>query len=173
MKKYIFIIGLLISKILCFTAIGQPKVQKIGYVNSLDLLAAMPEKKLADAELDRYSNDLMSSFNKVSSQYAKKFEEYKQGIEKKTVSQNDLKSREEELRQIEKSLSELQQTMDEKIERKRKNLYQPILDKVNNAIQEVAKELGYTFIFDLNGSNILYADETGNLLIVLKKKLGL
>jgi outer membrane protein len=58
---------------------------------------------------------------------------------------------------------------------KRESLLSPILEEVRAAIQTVAKENSYTYIFD--GSPgvgvILYADETTNVTKQVKTKLGI
>ena len=66
--------------------------------------------------------------------------------------------------------------MENQIMEKRNTLLQPIFDKVNGAIKDVAKENGYNYIFDRNaqnGSTILYADETQDVTALVKSKLGL
>jgi outer membrane protein len=50
---------------------------------------------------------------------------------------------------------------------------QPILDKVNEAIQSVAKEQGFHYIFDANSGVILYADESTDVTNLVKAKLGI
>ena len=43
-----------------------------------------------------------------------------------------------------------------------------------NAIKEVGKENGFTYVFDLSAGGILYfADNTEDILPLVKKKLGL
>lgn len=53
-------------------------------------------------------------------------------------------------------------------------LLQPIMDKAHKAIQDVAKENSFTYIFDMNSGAILYASETSeDILPLVKKKLGI
>ena len=49
----------------------------------------------------------------------------------------------------------------------------PIMDKITAAIEEVAKENGYTYIFDGSVGFVLYADETTDVSDLVKGKLGL
>jgi outer membrane protein len=62
---------------------------------------------------------------------------------------------------------------EEKVAKKRQALYQPIVEKINTAIKELAKEQGYTYIFDSSAGVLLFAEESDNLIEPLKKKLGI
>ncbi|NJK84533.1 MAG: OmpH family outer membrane protein [Saprospiraceae bacterium] len=75
-----------------------------------------------------------------------------------------LKTKEEELRKFE---ADSQQ----KLAAKQQELVQPILDKVNKAIQDVAKENGYQFIFD--EAVLLYRDPTLDIGKLVRAKLGI
>ena len=57
--------------------------------------------------------------------------------------------------------------------KKREELYQPILDKVNNTIKKYGEDNGYTMIFDTSVGGILHGTESDNLLAALKTKLGI
>jgi outer membrane protein len=49
----------------------------------------------------------------------------------------------------------------------------PITEKADVAIQAVAKEKGYSYIFDANAGGIIYALPTDNILQDVKNKLGI
>ncbi len=56
----------------------------------------------------------------------------------------------------------------------RDELLHPIYEKATNAIKEVGKENGFTYIFDLNSGGVVYVAETSeDVLPLVKKKLGL
>jgi outer membrane protein len=48
---------------------------------------------------------------------------------------------------------------------------QPIMDKARKAIEAVGKENGYQYIYDAAG--LLYAQDSDNVLPLVKAKLGL
>ena len=56
---------------------------------------------------------------------------------------------------------------------KEKELLEPILQKARKAIEDVASEGNYTYIFDKSVGSILYAKESENILEKVKKKLKL
>ena len=49
----------------------------------------------------------------------------------------------------------------------------PIIEKARKAIQQVAEEGNYVYIFDAKDGNIIHADESQNILPLVKAKLGL
>ena len=81
--------------------------------------------------------------------------------------------RQKELQDLEARIREYQQSAQEKIGKKKEELYKPILEKADKAIKEVAKEKGYDYVFDASGGALLYAKEGDNLLPMVKAKLGI
>jgi outer membrane protein len=173
MKKMIFTLAAVVLAACAMPAMAQMKVQKLGYVNSMELLDAMPEKKPADAELEKYGNDLYTNLEKMYNEYQKKVAEFQKGMQDRTLSEIDQEFKANEIQSLEKRISDFQDQAEEKVAKKRQALYSPIIDKINKAIQEVAKQDGYTYIFDLSAGMILYADESENLIETLKKKLNI
>jgi outer membrane protein len=57
------------------------------------------------------------------------------------------------------------------IQTKRQNALQPIYDKLNNAIEQVAKENGYSMIFDK--AVLLYSEDKDDVSALVRAKLGL
>src|SRR5690606_21099188 len=92
------------------------------------------------------------------------------------MSQAHKETPKQQLRQLNSELEELQATSQQTIAEKQESLIRPLVEKVNKAVDEVAKENGYTYI--LNGDTgkvgnpvILYSGskETDITDLVLKK----
>jgi outer membrane protein len=84
------------------------------------------------------------------------------------------KQQEEEARRLkerEMEVSQFEQDMMKQIQDKRNSLLEPIYNKVNEAIQEVAKENTLTMVFDQ--SVLLFADPTQDISSMVKTKLGI
>ena len=60
-----------------------------------------------------------------------------------------------------------------KLAAKKQELYQPILQKVQQVVDQYGKEQGYTMIFDASIGGILFADTADDLMPALKSKLGI
>ena len=64
-----------------------------------------------------------------------------------------------------------EQDMVNQLQEKRAELLQPILDRVNDAIKQVAEEKGFQFIFDYSSGILLYAEDSQNVNDLVKAKL--
>lgn len=173
MKRILLTLAVVAMTAFAFNANAQIKAYKFGYVNSLELLDAIPEKKTTDAELEKYGNDLYASLEKMYGEYQKRIQDFQKGAQDGTLSEIDQEFKAKEIQDLEKRIQDFQDQAEEKVAKKRQALYQPLFDKINKAISEVAKEGGYTYIFDSSAGSILHADESENIISILKKKLGL
>ena len=61
----------------------------------------------------------------------------------------------------------------EKARQTQNDLMQPVMEKALNAIKEVGKENGFTYIFDMNAGILYAAENSQDVLPLVKKKLGL
>jgi outer membrane protein len=69
-------------------------------------------------------------------------------------------------------IQQFQQTAGKDLQQKELDLYKPILEKAQAAIQKVAKAKGFQYVLDsTTGSGVLVADGT-DLLADVKKELG-
>ena len=67
-----------------------------------------------------------------------------------------------------------EQEVSQKIQEKRNELLQPIMEKAQNAINSVAKDQGYIMVFDSSVFNaILFAEESEDIMVFVAAKLGL
>ena len=66
-----------------------------------------------------------------------------------------------------------QQSAQQRLQDKEKELLQPIIDRAKQAISDVAKENGYTYVFDTSAGALLYQQDSDDILPLVKKKLGL
>lgn len=145
---------------------------KFGHINSAELLSMMPGIKTADTELQNYGKQLESQLKTMSEEYQTKVQDFqsKQTLLADAVKETKVK----EITDLELRIQEFQQTAQQSLERKKEELYNPIIKKAEKAIQEIGKENNYSYVFDTStGSGILYAQESDNLMEKVKKKLGL
>jgi outer membrane protein len=147
--------------------------QKFGYINSDALITQMPEVKQADAKLETLQKQLQKQGQQKLQNLQAKAQELQRKEKQGEIAPKKLQEEAEVLKEEEMQLAQFEQDMQQQIMQKRQELYQPILDKVNTAIQEVAKEENYTYIFDASTGVILYADETTDVTDMVKQKLGL
>jgi outer membrane protein len=70
-------------------------------------------------------------------------------------------------------IQEFQQNSERDFEQKQHRLFAPIMEKATNAINEVAKENNYSYIFDTAAGTLLFANESDDILELVKRKLNL
>lgn len=145
--------------------------QKFGYISSNAILAEMPEVKQADAQLEALQKQLQKKGQTMVEQFQQDYVSVQQKMERGELSP---KQQEEEGKKLEAKQAELQkfeQDMMTQVQTKRSDLMNPILEKVNKAIQEVATEGGYQYIFD--EGVLLYKDASLDVTALVRTKLGI
>ncbi len=165
--KYLFILAI------SFAFLSNLNAQKFGYLNSTELLLAHPDVKQADSKLQAYQDQLIKSGQELASTFQKNYEAYVKEANSGSLSKVVMQDRENKLTQEQTKIREYEVEMQQKLVQKRETLYKPILDKIQVAINEVGKEQGFTFIFDAGTGGILHAEESVNIINLVKAKLGL
>ena len=144
---------------------------KFGYINSAELLKQMPEIKEADTKLLALAKQFEVRQNELKEEYNKKIAEY-QSLGKDTP--NSIREmKENEIVDLQNRIATFQEKVQQDIMKKKEELYQPILDKAEKAIQDVAKENGYRYVFDSSMGVLLYADDSDDISALVKKKLNI
>ena len=162
---------ILILTITCLISINSYSQNKFGYIDSQELLILMPERDKALKELQDYEKSLTTTLESMMNEGQQLLQEY-QNLPA-NYPELDRKDKELELQTLEERIQMFQQGAQENLQNKNLELTQPIIQKINAAIQEVAVEGGYTYIFDKSFGNILYAKDSENILEKVKKKLKL
>jgi outer membrane protein len=151
------------------------QAQKFGYMNSAGILASMPEVKSADATLEVTQKQYQEKGKKMVEEYQMKVQELQKKEQEGTLSPKQIEEEAAKLRAQEETIAKFEQEMNTNLGKKRNELLNPILTRVNEMIQTVAKENGFSFVFDASpGTGILlYADETLDITPLVLAKLGI
>lgn len=165
MRKLIFALGFLA---IGFTVSAQ---QKIGYINSLELLSLMPEVKKADAQLETYAKTFKDQLDVMQKDYDGKVKAFQAG--EKTMGDAIKEVKYKEIQDLQKRMIDLSDNAEQKVGDKKEELYKPIFEKANTAIQAVGKEKGYAYILDSSTGALLFAVDSDNVLGLVKAKLGI
>ncbi|MEQ8623460.1 MAG: OmpH family outer membrane protein [Vicingaceae bacterium] len=145
--------------------------QKLGHINSNDLLLAMPERNSIEADIQKYAQELESQMTTMSKEYQAKVQKY-QSMEA-TMTEAIKQDKIAEITNLEERISKFQQSAQKDLQAKEETLLKPLIDKAKKAIEDVAKENGYTYIFDAGVGVLLYSKESDDIMPLVKKKLGL
>ena len=168
MKKLIQITALLA---LFFLTASGVQAQKFGYINSAAVLSELPEVKQMRSSLEGLQTQLQKKGQQMLTDYQKREQDAVQKQQTGNMSPAEEKTVMEELQKKQQEILKFEQEMQQKLGTKEQELLAPILEKVNNAIQAVAKENGFQFIFDTGSGVLLYADESQDVTDMVKAKL--
>jgi outer membrane protein len=79
-----------------------------------------------------------------------------------------------ELQEIQQRVQNYQVTANQQLQQKQAELLQPVFDKAEKAIEEVAQEQGLLYVFDVGSRVVLYkSNQSVDLLPLVKQKLGI
>lgn len=131
--------------------------QKFGTVNTQTIMQALPEIAKINGELQaqakQYENDLKSMQDELQRQS----DAYDKA--KATMNATAQKQKEEELNTLYQKIQQTYSDNQQALQKAQQEKMQPVVTKVRNAIQNVGKTGGYTYIFEegvavFTGSNV-------------------
>ena len=126
---------------------------KLGHIETQKLIQAMPEWTAAQKTFEEEQKKVNTELNSLREQFQTKLAEYSEKM--KTYSEAMRATTEEELQGLQQRIQRFQETAMAQLEKTQNDLMQPVMEKALNAIKEVGKENGFTYIFDMN-AGILY-----------------
>ncbi|WP_262248429.1 OmpH family outer membrane protein [Parapedobacter soli] len=152
--------------------------QKIGHINSNEIIQDMPEFKSAQTEFETLQKSKEGELQQMGAEYQKKITAAQDLQRNRSEANKDsidsqLQAITVELGEIERRINEVQQVAQEELQRKNEELFAPIIQKANTAIQSVAKEKGYAYVFDIANPGISYFAGGDDLTADVKTKLGI
>ncbi len=147
--------------------------QKFAYINTQEILSNLPEVQQANSNIETFRNQLISLGQQKLEALQKKYKDLEAKQSRGELSPVQLDQEAKKLKVEEEQLAKFDQESQQKIMKKSEELLKPIRDKVQKAIDDVAKEEGYEFIFDASMGFILYADDSTNISDKVKAKLGI
>lgn len=164
MKRMILAVGILSMAIALHA-------QKFGHVTSEQLLQAMPEYDSAQAELQQLQTHYELEIERIQVEINKKIEEFNQG--EATMSNLIKEAKASEIQELQMRLQNYSQTAQQDLQQQSMIVIQPVMEKARNAINEVAKEHGLIYVFDLSQGNPVYtSEESLDMVPLVKAKLG-
>jgi len=163
--------SILIAILVMATTTLTAQTQKFGHIDSDALMSLMPEKAKAEKDMEVFAKEFQSALEAMAKEYEVKVADY-QGKEKDMtalVKQTKVK----EITDLERRIQEFQGQAQGEIQKKEQELLAPIIEKARKAIDAVATEKGYTYIFDNSSGVLLFAKDSENIAADVKAKLGL
>lgn len=144
---------------------------KIGYVNFEAVVQQLPEFKTVQTQLDAYQKQFMDQLQAMNTELQTKGQEYQKT--QATMTDAVRSTKQGELQDIQKRMQDLQTSAQQQVEAKGNELYKPLTEKARVAIDAVAKEKGYTYVFNSNQTQFIVSPPSDDLTAAVKAKLGL
>lgn len=147
------------------------KTVKLGHINSNDLMQIMPGRDSAQSTLQAEVADLENTLKTMQSELETRYNDY---MEKQNQMSDLIKqTRQRELQDMGARIEEFQKNAQKQLQDRESELLKPIIDRAKKAIEDVAKENGYTYVFDAGVGALLYSQDSDDIMPLVKKKLGL
>ena len=173
-----FVIALAAFLFAGFAAYAQgnsPKPVKIGYASVNYILSEMPEYKQIEQQLSEYEQQLSKDLQSRYQEFQQKATQYQQSAE--TMLPEIRQQKETELRDLQARLEKSQRDAQQLIQQKEVTLLDPAYKKIQDNIDAVAAENGYSHVLNSEVAGVptlLYvADETNDISLLVLKKMGI
>ena len=171
MKEFILKTGILAAVLLMFA--GHVNAQKFGYVNSALVLSEMPEMKQLQSSLEAFQKVKQKEGEAKMKAFEQKRAAAAQKKEAGSMAPVEEQQVMAELQKMQEELYQFSANAEKEVAEKQQKDMEPILTKVNDAINAVAKEGSFQYIFDAQSGVILYADESSDVTELVMAKLGI
>ena len=149
------------KKIVLFAALALVSVtgfaqNKFAHVNFNELVYLMPEMDTAREMMNASQKEASDTYQAMVDEFQTKYQQYQQKAS--TWTQAIRESKEKELTEINQRIEEFNQSIQQELAAQQQELLAPIQQKAQEAVQKLAKDGGYAFVFDV--TTFLYVDET-------------
>ncbi len=145
---------------------------KLGHVNSQEIMSQMPEVKTIQKTLNDLQTQWENELLKMREEYYAKIKEFQE--KQATMPASIKEARQSEIVEIEQRITNFNQQAGSDLQKKQQELFEPVVQKVRKAINEVGAENNYTYVFDLGTQSIIYhSPKSNDITALVKKKLDL
>lgn len=173
MKKTVFFSLIIVAAIIAFAFYNPMDETKVAHIDSEYVFSKIPAYQDAQDELETLSNQFRSEieakYKIVDSLYqAYQKEEVLLPHETKILKQNEIIEKEQEAKELQQRYFGQNGLMDEK----RIELLKPIQDNVYTALEQMATDGNFDYIFDKTTGEILYSNTAKDQSDALLRQLG-
>ncbi|MEX0679861.1 MAG: OmpH family outer membrane protein [Balneolales bacterium] len=154
----VFVMGLFMPQ---KEVLAQQNELRIGYVDPQTIMRSMPEMAAIERRLQNFVERRRQEFAEKEANFRREVEAYQQKVA--VISEEAQRREEERLAELNLELQEFQQNFQQEIQERQISLLEPLLDKIQGVIDEVASERNFTFVLNTMTNSgdfiILYASD--------------
>lgn len=170
MKKFVSVIVVLFLFAGISNSMAQSNI-KLGHVDFAALYGMMPGLDSVRVQFENYNKSVQEQFAAMQTELENKFMDYQANVD--GMSEIIRATKEAEINDLKERLDafEIQATQD--LQNKEMELTSPIIEKARKAVEEVATENKYTYVFNSTEGLLLYATPSDDITDLVKAKLGI
>lgn len=130
--------------------------QKLGRVNTQEIILTMPETKEMQTNMEAYAKDLQDNIETIGVEFNNKLQEYQKNYETLSNAVREMKAK--ELEDLRARREQFEQAAQADYQRHYNELMEPIIEKARAAIEKVSAAGGYLVVFDISAGSMAYFD---------------
>ncbi len=143
---------LLITTLLLTLPVLASAQLKVGIMSPDEVLDALPETAQVQSELEQYIQQRQATFQNRYQEWIEQLTQFSEQAEAGELSEAEQRREEERLTEIQEELNSLQNRIEQQIQQRQNELFNPLLVRVENAMAEVSEELGLDFVINKESS---------------------
>jgi len=166
MKKII-----IIAAAALFTLSASAQNLKFAHVNFNELVMLMPEADSARAQMAVSQQEAQDTYKSMAEEFQTKYQQYQQKSSTWTPAIRE--SKEKELSDIQNRLEEFNQSVQQELSQQQNQLMAPIQQKAIDAVNKLAKDGGYIYVFETTSLLYVNTAQSTDLTPAARKALGI
>ena len=170
MKHTIRLLAVIAFVSFTFAAAAQ-KSPKFGHLDFAKLYGMMPGQDSIKAAYEAYAKGLQNQMTTMQAELENKYADYT--TNQATMSNIIKQTKEREIQDLQTRIETFNQQAQQDLADKENELTAPVIEKAKKAVEAVAKENGYTYVFNSSQGMLLYAEPADDITTLVKKKLGI
>jgi outer membrane protein len=167
MKKTISTLLIAGLSVFAFSA----SAQKLAHINLDSLLRSMPESDSARKVGQAHYQMLESEVESMQKEYQSKVQDYQ--AHQASYTELIKNTKQQEIQDMGQRIQAFQGSAQSDLQKFNDSITRPIINKAKKAINEVAKEHDYTYVFDTSSGVVLYSKDSDDIYAMVAEKLGI
>lgn len=170
MKKLVYL-GIIACAIFISTGANAQTNYKFGHIDFAALYSMMPGLDSVKLVFSAYNKAIQDQFMAMQTELENKFMDYQSKLG--TMSDIIKSTKEAEINDLKERMDSFEVSATQDLQNKEVELSTPIIEKARKAVQEIAKEGKYTYVFNSAEGLLLFSEGGEDIMDKVKAKLGI
>ncbi len=170
MKKLISVVLIILAFGISTNTNAQSKI-KLGHLDFAALYSLMPGLDSVKKVFEAYNQSVQEQYAAMQTELENKFMDYQANAE--SMSAIIKQTKEAEINDLRERMDAFELSATQDLQDKEMELTSPIIEKARAAVEKVAVNNGYTYVYNSTEGLLLYATPTDNIIELVKAELGI